>query len=195
MPEYNVGATPSAPPLPVIQVVQAPGVNVTIISPPVNYGPRSVATINLQALPAGASDASGFLHQVKSLAQHFAAEISLLFHQAQNATHRSPALKLDVARLQPLIGKSIDPAIAGQFLKKLDFDHIGRLVGAKPGAVLTSKDWAKLEGGVLDRHLTQTNAAGKRDVARTEREILLDLSGQLQLARASATPELQKHID
>ncbi|MDI9331520.1 MAG: hypothetical protein QM527_09460 [Alphaproteobacteria bacterium] len=80
-------------------------------------------------------------------------------------------------------------------MSKVNFDHLGRVIDIKQGAVLKAKDLGKLEKGVMERPLTQTNSQGPRDVARTEREILLDVSGQLERALATAPPELHKKIE
>lgn len=176
-----------------VQVFTSPQVTVTVISPAVTHGPRSIAAVNLAALPEPAPGQSGILHKAKALANSFANQIHQWVGRAQSAVHRT-APALDTARLQSLVGQSISAKVASKFMDRLEFDHIGRVIGAKPGANLKSKDWATLESAVQARHLTQTNAAGQRDAARTEREILLDISGRIDRELAQASPALKPDL-
>lgn len=176
-----------------VQVFTSPQVTVTVISPAVTHGSRSIAAVNLAALPEPAPGQSGILHKAKALANSFANQIHQWVGRAQAAVHRTAPV-LDTARLQSLVGQSISAKVASKFMDRLEFDHIGRVIGAKPGANLTSKDWATLESAVQARHLTQTNAAGQRDAARTEREILLDISGRIDRELAQASPALKPDL-
>jgi len=187
---YNPPAVPQQS----VQVYSSPSVTVTVVSPAVTYGPRSIATVNLGALPAPTVGQHGILHKAQAMADAFADKIHQFVGRAQAAVRRTPST-LDTTRLQALLGQSISPKVASRFMDRLEFDHIGRLTGAKPGANLKAKEWAALEGAVQDRHLTQTNAAGPRDAARTEREILLDISGQIDRALGQASSALKPDLE
>lgn len=87
-------------------------------------------------------------------------------------------------RFAALIGRTLPPLIASNYLDRLELDHTGMVLGLKADAEpLGLEEIASLERSVLDKGLRETNAKGPRDVARTDREILLDMICTLQAAK------------
>ena len=78
-------------------------------------------------------------------------------------------------KAEELIGKTIKPEVAIEYLDTFNFNHLGNIISTqKKSKKLKDDDLQKLNNAIIT-DLANTNAPGSRDAARTNREIVLDL--------------------
>lgn len=95
----------------------------------------------------------------------------------KNNIDKNSENKIETA--EELIGKSIKPEVAIEYLDAFNFDHLGNIISTKINAKkLKIDDLQKLNNSIIT-DLAKTNSPGSRDAARTNREIILDLICEL----------------
>ena len=83
--------------------------------------------------------------------------------------------EIKIFTAKQLIGKTIKPEVAIEYLDAFNFNHLGNIISTqKKSKKLKDDDLQKLNNAIII-DLAKTNTPGSRDAARTNREIVLDL--------------------
>ena len=83
--------------------------------------------------------------------------------------------EIKIFTAEELIGKTIKPEVAIEYLDAFNFNHLGNIISTqKKSKKLKDHDLQKLNNSIIT-DLDKTNTPCSRDAARTNREIVLDL--------------------